>query len=61
MIELVIHVEVPLGQCQNPDCRKLFIEAKSDQKYCSPECAKPSILAAKRKWWDENRGKKVSK
>jgi len=44
--------------CLNNDCHnRYFIAARKDQKYCSPECAEPARLAAKLKWWHENRGK----
>jgi hypothetical protein len=43
--------------CPNSDCRaRYFIATRKDQKYCSPECAEPAKLAAKRKWWNTNRG-----
>jgi hypothetical protein len=44
--------------CMNSDCKnRYFIAARKDQKYCSPECAEPAKLAAKLKWWHENRGR----
>jgi len=43
--------------CMNKDCaNRYFIAARKDQRYCSPECAEPSRLAAKLKWWHANRG-----
>ncbi len=43
--------------CPSRDCQgRYFIAARKDQKYCSPECAEPAKLAAKRKWWNANRG-----
>lgn len=43
--------------CPNSDCRaRYFIAGRKDQKYCSPVCAEPAKLAAKRKWWNTNRG-----
>lgn len=48
--------------CPNPDCpAPYFFASKKGQKYCSPECAKPSQRESKRRWWDENRAKKVPK
>jgi hypothetical protein len=48
--------------CRNSDCRaRYFIAARKDQKYCSPECAEPAKLAAKRKWWNANRSTKSMK
>jgi hypothetical protein len=46
--------------CANSDCpfSRYFIASRKDQKYCSAECAEPARLAAKRKWWNANRGKK---
>jgi hypothetical protein len=42
--------------CSNKDCRaRYFVAARKDQKFCSPECAEPARLAAKRKWWNANR------
>jgi hypothetical protein len=43
--------------CPTIDCGvRHFIAARKDQKYCSPGCAAPAKLAAKRKWWNTNRG-----
>lgn len=45
--------------CPNSECRdRYFIAVRKDQKYCSPECAEPAKLAAKRKWWNANRSTK---
>jgi hypothetical protein len=44
--------------CPNPDCpAPYFFKSKKRQKFCSPECALPTLLASKRKWWNENRAK----
>jgi hypothetical protein len=44
--------------CPNPECpAPYFFQTKKGQKFCSPECAKPTQRAAKRKWWAENRAK----
>jgi len=40
-----------------PTCQKTFLATRSDQKNCSVECAAPSRRAAKRRWWNANRGK----
>jgi hypothetical protein len=48
--------------CPNSDCpAPYFFASKKGQKYCSPECAKPSQREAKRRWWAENRAKKAPK
>lgn len=48
-----------LRVCMNSECRnRYFIAARKDQRFCSPECAEPARLAAKLKWWHENRGNK---
>jgi hypothetical protein len=45
--------------CGKSDCAaRYFIAVRRDQKYCSPECAEPAKLAAKRKWWNANRSTK---
>jgi len=44
--------------CPNPDCpAPYFLASKKGQKFCSPECAKPSQRESKRRWWAENRAK----
>jgi hypothetical protein len=44
--------------CGNPECAAPFFFAqRRNQKYCTPECSKPSQQEFKRKWWAENRGK----
>ena len=48
-----------LAYCWNPACAApFFIGDRIGRKYCSPACAEPANRAAKRKWWNENRGKK---
>jgi hypothetical protein len=48
--------------CPNPGCpAPYFFASKKGQKYCSPECAKPSQRESKRRWWAENRAKRVPK
>jgi hypothetical protein len=44
--------------CKNPDCKKpYFLSEKKGTKFCSPECAFPSLLASKRKHWTKRRPK----
>jgi hypothetical protein len=41
--------------CKNPDCpAPFFIAKKTRQQFCGDECAKPSRLEAKMKWWNEH-------
>lgn len=45
--------------CANVGCRDpYFIAEKRWQKYCSPRCAAPSNVEAKRRWWHENKEKR---
>jgi len=49
-----------LGVCRNPKCAApYFFLQRSDQLYCSTECAKPARRASKLKWWRERRGRKT--
>ncbi len=51
-----------LAYCWNPECAaRFFIGDRKGRKYCSPACAEPAKRAAKRKWWQENRGKDSKK
>jgi hypothetical protein len=44
--------------CPNPECpAPYFFRTKKGQKFCSPECAKPSQRESKRQWWAANRAK----
>jgi hypothetical protein len=44
--------------CPNPDCpAPYFFASRKGQKYCSEKCAEPAQRAAKRNWWQQNRGK----
>jgi hypothetical protein len=44
--------------CPNPTCpAPYFFRSKKSQKFCSPECAKPSLRESKRAWWAANRAK----
>jgi hypothetical protein len=48
-----------LAVCWNHDqcAAPFFIRKRSDQRYCTNECARPAQREAKRKWWKTNRGK----
>jgi hypothetical protein len=53
-----VHDAEHLGFCFNPGCpHPYFIVSRKDQRYCSPDCARPAKKAAKLKWWHEHRGK----
>jgi hypothetical protein len=41
----------PNSQCHAP----YFIAVKKGQKFCSSECARPTLLASKRRYWDKKR------
>lgn len=41
----------PNSKCQSP----YFIASKKGQKFCSPGCARPTLLASKRNYWNEKR------
>jgi hypothetical protein len=46
-----------LRVCRNLDCPgRYFLGVRSDQKYCSTDCALPAVRAAKRKWWNKEHG-----
>jgi len=48
-----------LGFCRNAKCgAPFFLARRTDQLFCSNECAWPAKKAAKLKWWHENRVKK---
>jgi hypothetical protein len=48
--------------CQNPEClTPYFIAKRGIDKYCHPDCGASAIKASKRRWWNENRGKKAKK
>ena len=48
--------------CPNTECpAPYFFATKKGQRFCSLECAKPSQRESKRRWWAENRAKKVPK
>jgi hypothetical protein len=47
-------------RCLNEGCpAPYFLAKKKGQKFCGEECAKPTQREAKRKWWNENRGKQA--
>ena len=53
-----VHHAQQLGFCWNTECaNRCFIASRNDQRYCSPECARPAKRAAKRRWWKTHRGK----
>jgi hypothetical protein len=44
--------------CPNLKCQApYFIATKKGQKFCSPECARPTLLASKRRYWNKRRSK----
>jgi hypothetical protein len=44
--------------CPNLKCQApYFIATKKGQKFCSPECARPTLLASKRRYWNRRRTK----
>jgi hypothetical protein len=53
-----VHYAGHLKFCANPEClNPYFISKRTDQKYCSDECAAPAKREAKRRWWSTNRSK----
>ena len=48
--------------CRNKNCHApYFFLTKKGQKFCTYECALPSLRAAKVRWWEKNRAKKGKK
>lgn len=49
--------------CENSTCNieKFYFAEKGRQKYCSDECARPAILAAKMRWWKRNKERQLAK
>ena len=46
--------------CLNPECKApCFFVTKKGQEYCSDACAQLGKRRAKRRWWNENRGKSM--
>lgn len=44
--------------CPNTECpAPYFFANRKNQRFCSPECAKPSRVESQRRWWQENRSK----
>jgi hypothetical protein len=37
-------------RCLNTDCKHYFLSEKKGTKFCSPECARPNLLASKRNY-----------
>lgn len=60
--ESLFHLQQIAGKtrrCPNPTClAPYFIATKKGQKFCTPECARPTLLASKRTYWNERRKKK---
>lgn len=45
-------------RCKNPECAwPYFFVSKKGQTYCTQECATPAKREAKRRWWEQNRGR----
>jgi len=57
--ESLFHLQNIAGKtrrCPNPNCQApYFIATKKGQKFCSPECARPTLLASKREYWNKKR------
>jgi hypothetical protein len=59
MFHLQTQLTDKLRRCPNPTCpAPYFFATKKGQKFCSTVCAEPAQREAKRKWWNEHRGKK---
>jgi hypothetical protein len=60
--ESLFHLQRIAGKtrrCPNPTCQApYFIAVKKGQKFCSPECARPTLLASKRNYWNRRRNSK---
>jgi hypothetical protein len=45
-------------RCANAECSApYFLSKRRNQKFCGDDCALPARLEAKRRWWDNKRGK----
>jgi hypothetical protein len=57
--ESLFHLQSIAGKaryCPNPQCQApYFIASKKGQKFCTPECARPTLLASKRNYWNQKR------
>jgi hypothetical protein len=53
-IQMIDHVH-KTRICKNPDCdAPYYFATRNNQKYCHPECAKPSQREYKKSWWRRN-------
>jgi hypothetical protein len=58
MFHLQTHLTDKIRRCPNQTCpAPYFFAVKRAQKFCSTKCAEPAQREAKRRWWNENRGK----
>jgi hypothetical protein len=58
MFHLQTRLTDKIRRCPNQTCpAPYFFAAKRAQKFCSTKCAEPAQREAKRRWWNENRGK----
>jgi len=58
MFHLQTQLTDKIRRCPNPECpAPYFFATKGLQKFCSTPCAAPAQREAKRRWWNENRGK----
>ena len=59
LASLCIRFADRMGFCRNPDCpAPYFLTRRSDQRFCTPDCAVHGQREAKRRWWHKQ--KKVS-
>jgi hypothetical protein len=58
--ESLFHLQGIAGKtrfCPNPQCQApYFIATKKGQKFCSPGCARPTLLQSKRNYWKDKHG-----
>jgi len=58
MFHLQTNLADKIRRCPNQTCpAPYFFAVKKAQKFCSTKCAEPAQREAKRRWWNENRGK----
>lgn len=49
-------------RCANAECvAPYFLAKRRNQKFCGDDCAMPSRLEAKRRWWDQNNPRQKKK
>jgi hypothetical protein len=49
-------------RCANAECSApYFLAKRRNQKFCGDDCAMPSRLEAKRRWWDQNNPREKKK